>query len=211
MGRAISSREPARRSRRHAVRRRHVPRHRAGADLLDRFSEGLHRRTRSAAAGAPRTDLADRSRHDEASTQAVALEGDTAAAGRGVVASERLVARHGAAAAGAARRRVCCAAIEAARRADHGLARQAPRVVDPRRPERDRARHRAEGARRQVAGRARGGGPPVGALAQRGQQPVRRAGVEAGGRSELDRPPAARRDRGRAPGGVRGSSPRRCC
>ena len=73
---------------------------------------------RSAAAGAPRADLADRARHDQGAAEAGALEGDAAAARRRSVAPERLVARHGAAAAGAARRQVGRAAAETARRAD---------------------------------------------------------------------------------------------
>ena len=118
-------------------------------------------------------------------------------AGEDAVAPERLVARHGAAAARRARRRDDGAAVEAARHAVGGLAGAAARAVDARRARGDRRGGSAAGAGRQVRGRACGRDPVVGALDRAAESCADAARAQAGGRSDLDGPAAARGDRWR--------------
>ena len=84
-----------------------------------------------------------------------ALEGDAGGARGAAVASQRLVARHGATAARAARRSIGGAGAETARAERAGSARQAARAVDARRPRCDRRRHRRTNPEARVARRPR--------------------------------------------------------
>ena len=103
---------------------------------------------------------------------------DAGAAGRDAVASERLVARHGAAAAGRARGQVDRAGTQEARRGEWGLADARARAVDARRHRRHRAGHSREGDRGSVARGAGGGNPHRRALAGRRRPAGPGRGVE---------------------------------
>ena len=104
VGRALPASEPVFCARRHDVRRGHVPRRRAGRRDLVGVPDRLHQEERAIDAGGLRAHLARRPRYRgrRSRPEARAVEGHAAGARGDVVASERLVARHGAAPAGRA-------------------------------------------------------------------------------------------------------------
>ena len=167
------------------------------------YLQGLHRRARSAAADASRADLAHRARHDQDAADAGAVEGDAGAA-----RARRCRIRT---AGGATRRSSCwCSARDtsvvpqltqlAAQPPDWRTKLHALWTLDGLDAMRPELVQKA--LDRQVAGRARGRRPAVGALAGR-RRTARwpRAVLKLAGRSELDRPPPAGGVDRRAAGG----------
>ena len=149
------------RARRHAVHRRHVSRdHRASPVVTVYLRDHILRRKLEQPTGFGRIY---RVVHE--TTQRDTSEGRcrsvTGAAGRDAVASERLVARHGAAAARRARATARSVPRAATKRSvaltsgDQGLADAPARAVDAGRDRRDRAGDGRHGARRSLARRAR--------------------------------------------------------
>ncbi len=142
--------------------------------------------------------------HDSttARPEAGALEGNAGGARGAAVASQRLVARHGATAARAARRSIGGAGAETARAERAGSARQAARAVDARWPRCDRRRHRRANPEPRVARCPRRVDTPVGAVDRTAGRSSAGCGVAADEQSELDGPTAAGGLARRAAGGA---------
>ena len=159
---------------------------------------------RPGAAREPRAHLADRARDDAARPRARAVEGDARRTRSGDSShpngwwrdtAQQLLVQRG--------DDVGRAAAEAARGAVAGLARQAPRAVDARRPRCASSRRRSSARWPTSPPDVRASAHPVvGAVAERAEPPARRRGPRADGRSELDRPPSACGDDRRAAGGA---------